>query len=366
MAANRSPGASDEGLDMEPVRLGVIGCGVIGRRHIRHAAEAADIDLVAVADVDADKRRAAAAEHAVRHQHDDGESLLADADVEAVVLALPTGVRGELAVAALSAGRHVLIEKPAAMSVAELDRIIAARGDRTAGCCSSRFQFTEYAATVRQTVASGALGPLRALRVRGNAACGPPKDDPPAWRLSRAANGGGILVNWGVYDLDFLLSMTGWRVRPRRVLAQTFGLAAELAQHVAPGSDAETHAITLITCDDGVVITIDRGEYLATAGEASWQVLGERGAIRVPIVPAGEVTIELDTVDPASGVSTRVLWSGEADNAVQHRGPVRDFAAAIREGRPPRTSLEQARLIQQLTDAIYRSAETGEAIDVDP
>ena len=143
-------------------------------------------------------------------------ALLNDPHVAAVVLALPTAGRTELALRALAAGKHVLIEKPVAMNAGEVRQLLAARGQRTVACCQSRLRHTPSAQAATAFIASGALGELRLVRCRANKPAGAaPPAPPPACRLNKALNGGGILVNWGCYDLDYLLGLTGWQLQPR-------------------------------------------------------------------------------------------------------------------------------------------------------
>ncbi|MDE0076372.1 MAG: Gfo/Idh/MocA family oxidoreductase, partial [Caldilineaceae bacterium] len=66
----------------------------------------------------------------------------------------------------------------------------------------------------------------------------------------------------------------------------------------------------------------------------------------------------------AEGTISRTLWSGSDSYSDIHRGLLEDFATAIRTGRPPQTTLAQALVVQQITDAMYRSAETGQAVEV--
>ena len=69
------------------------------------------------------------------------------------------------------------------------------------------------------------MGQLRVVRCRALKGAGAlPQSPPPPWRLSRAMNGGGILVNWGCYDLNYLLGITGWAIEPRLALARTWGV----------------------------------------------------------------------------------------------------------------------------------------------
>ncbi len=352
---------------MDPVRLGVIGCGVIAQRHLKAAKAAASpqIEVVAVADVREEVARQTAAAFGVPAVYTDANALLKDKRVEAVVLAVPAAPRLKLALKAFARGKHVLTEKPVAMNSREVKKLIAARGGLVAGCCSSRMRFLPSAEATAKYIASGALGTIRAVQCR----CigpdrGTPQSAPPAWRLIKSLNGGGILVNWGCYDLDYLLGLCGWKLKPRIVLAQTWTIAPELLSHVAPGSDAETYFAAMIRCEGGEMISFERGEYCAAATEDSWRIVGSKASLRLHMVQEREKKILADESSPETGVSTRTLWQGDEISDAHHMGPVQDFAAAIREGRAPKTSLEQALVVQQITDAIYASAAKGKAVPV--
>ena len=93
-------------------------------------------------------------------------NLLDDPEVEAVVLAFPTQYRTEVALRAFERGKHVLLEKPIAMNVDEVNQLIAARGALVSGCCSSRNRFNKAARLVTELITSGGLGELRTVHCR--------------------------------------------------------------------------------------------------------------------------------------------------------------------------------------------------------
>ncbi len=352
---------------MKPVALGLIGCGVIGRRHMAAASRSPLIRVAAVADLIAEKAREVAdhAQRGVPKRYGEGADLLDDPEIEAVVLALPAVGRFPLAMKAFAKGIHVLTEKPVALHAGEVAQMIAARGPLVAGCCSSRYRFLPSALAVTEFIATGALGELRVIRSRNLTAAGvPPAAPPPTWRLRREENGGGILMNWGCYDLDFLLGITGWSLKPQLVLSQTWTLPAHYASRAAAGSDAETHLAALIRCEGGVVMTYERGEFMAGQAESAWEIAGSRGTLHLRMTTEQVKTITFDATDSERGMVSEIVWQGEEDAGRVHDGPVQDFCAAIREGRPPKTSLEQALIVQQISDAIYRSAELGAAVAI--
>lgn len=348
---------------MEPVRLGVVGCGVIGTAHLRTATSSPLIELVAIADMIEEKARQAAETYHPKRVYANGGDLVKDADIEGVILAFPTSGRTALALQAFAQGKHVLTEKPVAMNADEVRQMIGARGNRIAGCCSSRFRFLEGARVAMEFLASGALGALRVVRCRDiRAAREKPATIPPAWRLRKALNGGGILVNWGCYDLDYLLGITGWTLKPRLALAQTWTIQPQFESHIVPDSDAETHYVAFVLCEGGTVLTLERGEYMAAHSEDAWQIIGTRGSLTLKMTEARPKRLIHDDTTTEQGVLAKTLWEG--DETTYHDGPATDFARAIRENQSPMTSLEQALVVQQITDAIYASAARGAAVEV--
>ena len=345
------------------IKLGVVGCGKMGMIHMEAVREAG-ADLVAVADVNEDAARAAAEKFQVKQVYRDAEQLLASPDVQAVILALPTGLRTPLALSALKHRKHVLLEKPAAASVAELKQMREAAGNRVVAVASSRFRTYPVAQVARDAVRAGELGAIRVIRCRAVMPAGEaPSTPPPVWRLSKRLNGGGILVNWGVYDLDFLLSIVDFNLRPQTALAQTWTVPNVYADRAAPGSDAETHLTALIRCAGGAVIFYERGEFTTTCGQPAWEITGDRGSLRLNMLPGKGQEVVLDR-STSNGVESRTLWSGDTVFDKVHHGPVRDFVEAAQGNHQPLTSLREAIVIQQIVDAIYTSAESGTCAQV--
>ena len=350
---------------MAKLRLGIVGCGVIGPHHMQACVDSTDIDLVAVADLIEERGRAKAAEFRVPKVFREGSDLIRDPDVEAVVLAFPAGKRAELACQALKAGKHVLVEKPPAMRAAEIEKMLRLQGSLVGACCSSRYKFLPSFEAARAYVSSGALGEIREIYGRNIFAAGAsPISPPPPWRASKAQNGGGILVNWSPYDLDYLLSIPGPGVEPRTAFAQCWPVAQHLRARVDPASDAESHYVALIRCEGGVLLHIERAEFSSLQTETAWQIIGSRASLRLHMTTTDAKRIFVDEADAGSGVKSRVLWEGHEDASLVHSGPVRDFAAAVLQKRAPKTDLRQALLIQRIFDAIYASASSGKAVSV--
>ena len=351
---------------MEPIRLGIIGCGVIGTSHVTKATNSPLVELVAVADVMEERARTTAEKFNVPAFYTDDEDLLNNEQIEAVWLAMPAGVRTPVVFKALKKGKHVILEKPAASHADEIEKMMQLRGDRVVACCSPRCAFSGHAEAAAKCVASGALGKIRAVRVRAIGGTSPnPSANPPSWRQSMKLNGGGILVNWSCYDLDYLMQIVNWQLQPRVVLAKWWPVAEKMAAYVAPGSDADSHYTAFILCDDDIVLTMERAEFSSATNDQAWEIIGTEGTLHLPMVSqrGKPNAVILDKFVPGEGIVSEVIWE-EGQGGGPAGGVLEDFVHAVRENKEPKTTLERALVMQKITDAIYSSTETGEAVHI--
>jgi len=176
--------------------VAIVGCGLIGGKR---AAALGPARLVACADLDRGRADALAARHrAIAGSVDD---VLRRDDVEVVVVAATNDALAPLAIAALEAGKHVIVEKPAARSVAELDRIAAA-ATRVHRLVRVGFNHRYHPALqqARALVDAGQLGPLMFLR--GRYGHGGRVGYDREWRADPAKSGGGELIDQGVHVID--------------------------------------------------------------------------------------------------------------------------------------------------------------------
>lgn len=345
--------------------LGLIGLGAIGQVHLKALTSMKDVHLKGVCDLNADRVEDAARAHNIELATTNPGELLNDKDIEGIVLALPAGVRSNLANAALKAGKHVLLEKPAATNVGELRKMESVRKNRILACCSARFSHYPAAVVAREFLREGRLRNLRSISCR---AVAPPRKsapaDPPLWRLSRKLNGGGILVNWGPYDFDFLFSIAGFELNPLHALAQTWTVPPPNAAYAAPGSDAECHVNALVTFAGGIVLDYERAEFTAIPDELRWQITGEYGTLALILLPGPEQRLVWWRPDPENGTTEEILWEGDSSTIDSTAQVCANFAAAIRGECEPFSDLRKVLFIQTITDAIYESSETGAPVSI--
>lgn len=184
--------------------VGIVGCGLIGRKR---AAALGPAKLVACADV-VRERAESLARPAGAFATGDWRELIARPEVGLVVVATTNELLAEIASAAAAAGKHVLVEKPAARSVAELDGVIAtARAAKRLVRVGFNHRYHPALVKARELHAQGLLGPM--MFVRGRYGHGGRIGYEKEWRADPAKSGGGELIDQGVHLIDLARCFLG-------------------------------------------------------------------------------------------------------------------------------------------------------------
>jgi predicted dehydrogenase len=187
-------------------RLGFLGVGWIGRHRMRALADSGVAEVAAVADPSQECVEQALGDASGARSATSLDELV-DAGVDGVVIATPSALHAEQAVAALDAGLAVFCQKPLARTAEETRRVVdAARAaDRLLGVDFS-YRHTTAALAVREQVAAGNLGPIHAVELVFHNAYGPDKP----WFLDPALSGGGCVIDLGIHLVDLLLWTLGF------------------------------------------------------------------------------------------------------------------------------------------------------------
>ena len=113
------------------------------------------------------------------------------------------------------------------------------------------------------------------------------------------------------------------------------------------------------------MLSVERGEFMTMHTHEGWEIIGTEGSLKLTMGDGKPENVTYNRTTTQDGVaSTSLSELGEAPES-QHGNPLADFAAGIRENWQPLTSLENALVVQKITDAIYASAETGNAVEVE-
>jgi predicted dehydrogenase len=316
------------------VRVGLIGCGAIARRSHIPALQAAGATLTAF------WSRTTASAAAARADAGTGEvvlewaELLARPDVDAVVISTPNALHAPQALAAVEAGKHVLVEKPFSVDVASADEVLAAAAARGVVVMTAHnARFTPSIAAARHAVRQGDVGAVTAVRA---VFChgGPLAWAPEAtWFLDRDLAGGGALLDLGVHLVDAI----------RFVLDDD---VSSVAATLAGGTEGgEEDGLLLVDTREGVVGSLHAG-WRAPAVDFGLTVVGDTGRLLVTGSGAvlqgqeGERALELDGfTDTVQGTFVAAVTSGRAlpPDGYDGRAAVAVVEAAYASAREGRT-----------------------------
>jgi predicted dehydrogenase len=320
------------------VRIAMLGAGLMARSHMEAIRAHGDqADLAAVADVSAEARGRAAEEFGIPRQYDDAFQAALDPDVDAVIICIPNHLHAPVTLAALGNGKHVLVEKPMALTLADAEEMVAA-AERTGKVlmCGLSLRFSNSIRQVKALMAEGVVGtPRRLVHRRMSRGMG---RDEGTWFGSQAASGG-ILAGIGSHSIDAIL----WWLddEAARVTAEVRSLN--------PAMDIEDEAAVLMTTRKGALVSIEFSFNYAVGYD--WAIGGDGGVLRLQ---GSELTVNREPV----AIPDHVPLPGEP---ALHA----EFLAAIIEDRPPAqaSGRDTLRSIAAI-EAAQRSGRDGKAVDL--
>ncbi len=346
------------GSEPAVVRLGLVGLGNIGRAHAQQllAGGVTGLRLTAVADADP----ARLAPYAGVAAFPSAGAMLAAGGIDALLIATPHFDHVPTGIAALQAGRHVLLEKPIAVHVAEGARLIAAHTRRDRVFAAMFNQRTDPAyQKIRALVRGGELGAINRihwtstkwLRTDAYYASG-------GWRATWAGEGGGILLNQCLHHLDLLQWICGM---PRQVRAFCgFGRHhhIEVEDEVTAFLEYAGGATAVFTCSSGEAPGTNRLEIAGDRGRLLFEADGlthTRNSI-----PASEFM--RTSAEPFAVPATTEEVQTFTDHGGQHREILQNFADAIRHGTEIIAPAAEGIHSLTLANAMLLSAWTGETV----
>jgi predicted dehydrogenase len=348
------------------MRVGIIGFGRIGAEHAAWLKAARGINAVAVADV-TPARRELAQSRGLR-AYEGHADLLADPEIEAVLVSSATAMHFEHGSAALAAGKHVLVEKPMALNLkdaAELVRL-AKQAGRVLSVFQNRRWDVDYL-TVRDAVKAGRFGKLINVesRIGQWASCVGPaaKEWRPGWR-NEANFGGGGLYDWGSHFVDQLWQLM-LPAKPVRVFAQLRGNVWT--------RDCDDFARVCIDFDDGGAGTGSGGgpvgmveiNTTTTRPLPRWHIDGTAGSAESPysLMFDLETWAKLDFAPADAPTHTTLLR--RATGSLTEPQIWEHFAAACRGAGEPAVAAQSVLTTMALLDAARESNRRGEAVRIE-
>lgn len=245
------------------INIGIIGAGMWGNVHMDTLRKSGRATLRWVCDVHPAASAAAQAKFAIPNATQEYAAVLDDPAVDAVVVATPPYTHVDIGIAALRAGKHLLIEKPMAINRAQVAQFlaeVAQHPDRVVleGSCRHARLNPKFA-FVKSLVESGKLGEIYHITHRHLGQGTFIEYNPNAsWSMDKTLAGGGPFIDWGEYDLSFHLGVLGDKPEIRAVKAFTRAGLRDLGDKVSV-ADVEMHGAAFLEFDGGLTYLYERG-----------------------------------------------------------------------------------------------------------
>jgi predicted dehydrogenase len=341
------------------LNVGVIGLGWPGLMHSEAIVRNSSTDLYAIADL-SDKRRAEfLRKFPVGREYKDYTELLADPNVDAVIVSLPNYLHARASIDALKAAKHVLCEKPPTINLGEM--VLIRKEAEKSGLVYAfgrQNRFSGQLLAARKAIESGRLGEIYYAKTWWYRSRGIPTGI-DAWFTDKKRSGGGAIIDIGIHTLDNAWFLMG-APRPVSVSAQVFQKFARLVPE-GLHNDVDDCGFAFIKFENGAVISLETtwAANLPPSMVDGWN--GTQSSLLFGTKASLSIRPLRIFADKGHRVSETPLPSKETDRFLLQ---LRDFAKAIKTGGQPTSNARQALDLMLMLDAIYKSSETGREVRI--
>ena len=348
---------------MEKLRWGVIGAGGIAdRRTIPGMLQAQNAELVAVMEIRQDFAEQLKQKHGARRAYAREEDLLRDPEVDAVYIASPVVEHARQARLAADYRKHILLEKPVAMTSAEGRQVLdycVQRGVQIGAGLMMRFG--SHVRNMKNAIAQGKIGQVVSGYSQFTLWL---PDGAGNWRLEKARSGGGCMMDMGVHTIDLMEYITGMRVT--RV--------ASLNETITFSYDVEDTSTLLLRMENGAQCVVQTNCNIPDEA-AKWRMefFGTRGRLMgdtiIGQIDGGALNalfLEGDRqYDPGQDHQdeTGVEIPGEVGNLYTRE--IESFSHSILTGAPREVPARDAVRVQRIMESAYRSGEEGRILAIE-
>lgn len=349
---------------MEKIRIGIAGCGDIAfRSYLPAIAEMAEqVELAAVCDVDPERLRQAQEEYGVSQVFSDAEEMLAESDMDGVMVLTSMVPHGPISIAALEAGKHVYVEKVMAVDLSDADRMIALADEKGVilACAPSTILLSAFQ-RVKELLDANEIGHVSMVQALG-AHMGPARWDDysgdPTWFYQPGA---GPLFDLAVYPVQILTHLFG----PAQRVSAFSGLAVPEVIMTAKNVRGKTVQVNV---DDTVPFILDFGAATFATVNTSYNMLasrqpamqffGDRGSVTAPQFLGSEVGV-WHAGDPDWDIAQlpRTLY-----DELHVAAGLPHWLDCIRDGKQPVNNARHARHVLEILLGALESAKTGQAV----
>ena len=340
---------------MKMLRFGILGCGTVAGYHAAAIAAVPGAKVVCACGKSPERAEEFCCKWGISRVKSYRE-MLERQDVDVISLCTPSGLHGEEAVAALKAGKHLVIEKPVSIRNADADQILtlAEASNRTVGVIS-QMRFSDAAREIYRAMSAGAFGKLVSAALTMRYYRGQDYYDSGAWRGTQSMDGGGILMNQGIHGVDLLASFMG-------PVQEVTGYTTTRLRKI----EVEDTACAVLRFASGAIGTIDATVCNPGGSPMRIEICGEKGSVVLE-----DESIAFWGLEKPCGVPVGMLSGSSASasptgiSVENHIRQFADFVAAVRDQRVPAVTVRDGRHALQIVCGVYESSQLHHPVVID-
>ena len=336
---------------MGKIGFGIIGCGAISHMHAGAVNAIDDAVLVGCSDVNQKSLDEFSGQYGIT-PYSEVEMMLGDDRIDAVCICTPSGLHKKFCILCADAGKHIVVEKPMALTTAECDEIIeACRRNNVKLEVISQNRFKDAFRFVKKIVEEGYLGRVVCADIYMKFYRSPEYYASSNWKGTWKMDGGGALMNQGIHGVDILLFIMG-------KVKSVFGYARTLARDI----EVEDTASAVVEFENGAIGVIQGTTSVAPGYPRKLVINGDKGSIEVV---DGDITLwdveglEKPDFGAVGSKSHNDPMSFEIDGHVRQ---ITDLIKAIEGNCGTFVDQYEGRKPVELINAIYESSESGSQV----
>ena len=331
---------------MKSVNLAIIGAGMIGDVHIKTARADGRAEVSWIAARTQQTLNTKLKAHNIPSGTLDYQDILADSAVDAVVIASPPHTHAEMTLAALDAGKHVLLEKPMATRQEDVDAILHAVQQHpqqiVLECSCRHARLQPKFRLVKQLIDDGKLGDVYHIHhnhlTRGTFIEYNPAG---AWALDKEQAGGGPFMDWGVYDLSFHLGVLNDKPQLREMQSFTRG-DLKVFQDSSIQQNVEEHGAAYMQFDNGLTYYYERGSGVPNESANETRIHGAKGSLRFGFCSWDAPEMDYYFVDESGNEKQETLQVNMSLHSDDNLELMRHFLDCVLEGAAPAMTVNLA------------------------
>ena len=336
--------------------FGIIGCGVIAPCHADSIRQIPEANLYAVCDIVTEKADNFAKKYGVEKIYYNYRDMLKDSKIDIVNICVPSGLHGEISIAAAKSGKHIVCEKPMEITSEKMEDVIkAVRENGVKMQVIHQRRTMSLALATKKAIQEGKLGKI--VLASAYLKYYRPQEyyDSGDWRGTWKLDGGGALMNQGVHGVDLLVWMVGEKID------KVFARAGTLARDI----EVEDTAVALLQFSGGGYGVIEGATTTYPGFDTKFEIHGEKGTIIFS--DAGLEKWEFIGEKIPTPKSSEKLGGANNPSEIKCAGHyilLKDIMDAIRTNREPMIPPEEGKKAVDLILTIYKAAKEDKDINL--